>query len=137
MSMIKASKTWKIEKYGHVSFSGRRISSIPNIFPEHTQLLYDTELDCLLDIVTEPSNHGLKVYRHQYIPTTNNTGDAIKYIAIRKLPIITESDRHFIHLTEEEVEDLPVNSFEFGHPVLSTIISQPFTIHYWVEAFLQ
>lgn len=104
--------------------------------PEHTQFVYDTELDCLLDIVTEPENQGLKVYKHQAVTTVEPYGEIVEFGAIQKLPRF-EWDYEYNYYSKEEILKLPEGSYEFlikDHPYTK---SQPHIVYHWVEAFLQ
>jgi hypothetical protein len=67
--MKKSSKIWKIVDIAYPVYSGQLLLFVNHpLFKDgikNTQLIYDSDLDCLLDIVTDTDNQGLKVYRHK------------------------------------------------------------------------
>lgn len=136
--MKKSSKIWKIEK-----FRPRFIEGVSweifygDPFREDKQLIYETELDCLLDIVTEPENFGLKVYKHQSkIVREADYQSEIEVALILKGSArwCSESVAH----SREYIEKLDLNSYKFinqEHPHYIKMYKE--TVYHWVEAFLQ
>lgn len=140
--MKKSSKIWKIEKlklnvcsgmsYEYYLHNQYRVVSC--------QLIYETELDCVLDIATDVSNNGLKVYKHQslikeefdlnteeYYPIeiVDHPND-IKQLCFGKTVLILSK------------EDLEKETREYKHLYDGIPIKVSEKTHYhWVEVFMQ
>lgn len=134
--MKKSSKIWKIVKYGHQFYEGEYLTSGVGSFAEDCQFIFNTELDCLLDIVTEPDNQGLKVYKHQTVTTEEPFGDVVEYAAIRLLPRKPWTYDYYHH-SKEHISNLPEGSYEFLSDDPTYHKSQKKTVYHWVEAFMQ
>lgn len=135
--MKKSSKIWKIEKYGHEFKSGYDINScfmLPTI--ENCQIIYNTELDCLLDIVTEPENNGLKVYRHQTVEEVVIDRDScIEYAYIRNKDYsLSFASKSY---SKDEIEKMDDDSNKLTFPEMGYKKSYTKTVYHWVEAYLQ
>lgn len=148
--MKKSSKIWKIEKYGHEFKSGCSVDGCYSYFPRilSRQFIYNTELDCLLDIVTEQENNDLKVYKHQTVEKTNIDRDScIEYAYIKlnneKLSDVCSylSDVFSycisIAYSRDEIEKMDPNSYRLTWPEMDYQQSYTKTVYYWVEAYLQ
>lgn len=134
--MKKSSKIWKIVKYGHSYYSGQYVMSNFGPYAISIQNIYDTELDCLLDIVTEPDNHGLKVYKHQ----GREVGE-IDLTSKKEFMLITPSTERWSfeskYHTKEEVDAMDPSTFKITYPDDPMIESYEKTVYHWVDAFLQ
>lgn len=135
--MKKSSKIWKIVKYGHEFKSGYLFDTNYNLpFIESVQHIYNTELDCLLDIVTEPDNNGLKVYKHQTVAIDEiDWGSCIEYAYIK----MNEDKWCFESraYSKEEIEKMDPKSYKLTWPDLGYRKSYTKTVYHWVEAFMQ
>jgi hypothetical protein len=137
--MKKSSKIWKIENIGYPIYDGCNLLYTKDNSIQSVQKLYDTELDCLLDIVTEPENVGLKVYKHQtVVDKQKNISSAREYVIVRK----SKHEYDFYYYcyfkdTFETMEDK--NTYEMANELgdSSSNIAYTFTSYHWVEAFLQ
>lgn len=135
--MIKASKIWKIEKVEHPYFSGQYFSSYLYLPKTLTQLVYNTELDCLLDIVTEPQYSGMKVYKHQCIEITETDEDSLVEFALIK-PVKARWLNESCYDDRESIMKRSSDSFVYVHDEPNRWIqSKTKTIYHWVEAFMQ
>lgn len=111
----------------------------------NTQLIYDTELDCILDIVTEPDNVGLKVYKHQVITeSVRDESTLLKYAYFKRVPKNDFDFDYWAYFTEDGIKEYnlkhPDNQYENPYSDLENqylIESYECEIRYWVEAFLQ
>ena len=69
--MVKVRKLWKIERRYNANLRYHddwKFHSFEKSFSTKLEeILYPTELDCLLDAVTEPLYTGMKVYKHQTV----------------------------------------------------------------------
>ena len=131
--MKKSSKIWKIEKKGYPN----RGDCGPR-FVESTQLIYKTELDCLLDIATDPGNVGLKVYEHQYKEETTqdlNSGKMFGIVTGRG----EYSFERYLQPKEKIESDLDLELWKQvtwydGNEYLKLYTQ---TVEHWVEVFMQ
>ena len=135
--MKKASKIWKIEKYGHEFKSGYPFETCCVLpFIVNRQFIYNTELDCLLDIVTGPECNGLKVYKHQVVEKVEIDWDSCieyAYFKTKKDAWGFESKAY----SKEEIEKMDSTSYNLTWPDLGYQKSYTKTAYHWVEAFLQ
>jgi hypothetical protein len=138
--MRKSSKIWKIEKFGHEFYSGQCITITRTKSPIDVQLIYESELDCLLDIVTEPENRGLKVYKHQSKEICD-----VDLKTKKQFVLLRQKDNDYYcsysrYYELEKANDLiSAGTHELAFKFLedSEYDSYERTVYHWVEAFLQ
>lgn len=139
--MIKSSKIWKIESVGYELRNGATLEESYRYSPKiDTQFIYDTELDCLLDIVTEPENNGLKVYKHQIrVDERIENGSEKIYVPIRKKNLDAGcSYTHRIPILWEKNDFIDNKSNDYEISFDNSEFKDYMRVkYYWVEAFMQ
>ena len=135
--MKKSAKIWKIEKFRprfREGLSWEIFYGDP--IREDKQLIYETELDCLLDIVTEPENSGLKVYKHQ-----SKSVEEVDYQSEIEVALILKGSTRWcsesVAHSREYIEKLEPNTYNFIYPENPYNKLYKRTVYHWVEAFLQ
>lgn len=130
--MIKVRKLWKIEtkpyphKHGDVVYTSHISKWYDNVKIEY---LYSTELDCLLDAVTEPEYSGLKVYRHQVVSEMYRRETRGWWMYDFKLNMGVS---YHVYSKDELIKE--------GNPLAESGKFEEkfdYTTHYYVEAYLQ
>lgn len=138
--MIKSSKIWKIESIDYNAYNGITVEDFYRFSPKiDTQFIYDTELDCLLDIVTEPENNGLKVYKHQIrVDERIENGSEKIYIPIRKKHIDGYSYSRGTSILWEKNDFIENKSNDYEMSFGNSEFKDYMRVkYYWVEAFMQ
>lgn len=107
--------------------------------------IYKSELDCLLDIVTEPENHELKVYSHKIREERINFPElSEKVIMVQKKKPQDYDYRHsgqymsVMHTVKYyEKNSEKFSNYEKVEWVKDDLFLGYYDIQYWVEAFMQ
>jgi hypothetical protein len=137
--MKKSRKLWKIETIDHQLYNGVNIEWGSVYAKPYIQLMYDSELDCLLDIVTDECNHGLKVYKHQVVVEDVEMSETLKVFRLMTLSgdgAEWELEKVHKFWDEEGIQTLDerwITPSWNPPPINSYIIKK----YYWVEAYMQ
>ena len=141
--MTKSTKIWKIEYYDYSIRIGLGlgIHSSMMTYPINTDYIFETELDCVLDIVTEPSNHGLKVYKHQLRVVEYKDLDSAIECSPIYYPLIEDFDLLIYeepkYQTREYIEKLEKNTYRFLLDKEEYAKFYKYRKEYWVDCFMQ
>jgi hypothetical protein len=138
--MNKSSKIWKIVKRGHIADDGQSCYYVAfKRIVDSEQLVYDSVMDCVLDIVTDEVNHGLKVYKHQErVETIRDENSKILVYPMKKVIgegskwDVPETMRKYVY--QDSLGAALVDGWSNdGDP----IESHTYTEYHWVEVFMQ
>jgi len=135
--MKKSAKIWKIEKFKPLFAEGMSwdYAHREPVLVER-QFVYDSELDCLLDIVKEPDNIELKVYRHQTkTETCDDLPSEIEYALI--LMGCARWASESVAYTRDYIDKLNPKDYKFFLEEDPYTKIYDTTVYHWVEAFLQ
>jgi hypothetical protein len=131
--MVKVRKLWKIETtlYPYKHGDKKYYLDTESKLNSRTEYIYPTELDCLLDAVTEPEYSGLKVYKHQVVSEPHECASRGFWISV----LNTEqpySWSYRVYSKDELIKE--------GNPLAESgefYEKFDYTTHYYVEAYLQ
>ena len=102
-------------------------------------------MDCLLDIVTEPDNQGLKVYSHKVREERIELPELSEKLIMVRMKVHNDDNfayysyscsytRKYYEANLEKFEDYEEVDYEWAK---NDYILKYYDVQYWVEAFMQ